>query len=86
MTTTQGRFRREPGARPPGGSPRAGNALLLPPLLVLIGLMLAAVAYIVYILWPRWPGIPVALDAPEIPITIAGVTFDVPPTAIRVPG
>jgi hypothetical protein len=49
-----------------------------------MALMLAAVAYIVYVLWPRWPGVPVALDAPELPITIAGVAFNVPPAAVRV--
>jgi hypothetical protein len=67
-----------------GGARRASGGLLLPPLL-LFALMLAAVAYIVYVLWPRWPGAPAALDAPELPITIAGVVFDVPPAAIRVP-
>jgi hypothetical protein len=76
---TMSRFRREPGARPADGS------LLLPPILLLIALMLAAVAYIVYVLWPRWPGAPVALDAPELPVTIAGVAFNVPPGAIRMP-
>ena len=72
-------------ARPLRGSRRAGGGLLLPPLLLLLALILAAVAYIVYVLWPRWPGTPVALDAPEFPITIAGIVFDVPPGAIRVP-
>jgi len=80
---TLGRFGREPGASPQRR--RAGGGLLLPPLLVLLALMLAAVAYVVYVLWPRWPAIPVALDAPELPITIAGVAFEVPPAAIRVP-
>ena len=82
---TFGRFGREPGATPQRGSGRAGGGLLLPPLLVLFALMLAAVAYVVYVLWPRWPAVPVALDAPELPITIAGVAFEVPPAAIRVP-
>jgi hypothetical protein len=72
-------------ATPLGGRRRAGGGLLLPPLLLLLALILAAVAYIVYVLWPRWPGTPVALDAPEFPITIAGIVFDVPPGAIRVP-
>jgi hypothetical protein len=81
---TLGRFMREMRASPRGGSRRAGG-LLLPPLMLLIALMLAAVAYIVYVLWPRWPGVPVALDAPELPITIGGVAFNVPPAAIRVP-
>jgi hypothetical protein len=82
--TTLGRFTRELGARPQGGSRRADGGLLLPPLLVLIALAFAAIAYIVYVLWPRWPGSPVALDVPELPITIAGVGFNVPPAAIRV--
>jgi hypothetical protein len=82
---TLGHFKPEPGGRPPGGSRRARGGLLLPPLLLLIALMLVAMAYVVYVLWPRWPGAPVALDAPEIPITIAGVAFNVPPAAIRMP-
>jgi hypothetical protein len=82
---TLGRFMREMRANPRGRSRRAGSGLLLPPLMLLLALMLAAVAYIVYVLWPRWPGVPVALDAPELPITIGGVAFDVPPAAIRVP-
>jgi hypothetical protein len=44
-----------------------------------------AFIYVVYVLWPRWPGPPVGVDAPALPITIAGVTFNVPPAAIRVP-
>lgn len=38
---------------------------------------------ILSILWPRWPA---AVDpaAPDLPITVAGVTFNVPPAAIRV--
>jgi hypothetical protein len=44
-----------------------------------------AFIYVVYVLWPRWPGPPVGADAPALPITIAGVTFNVPPAAIRVP-
>jgi hypothetical protein len=82
---TLGQFKPEPGARPPRGSRRARGGLLLPPILLLIALMLAAMAYVVYVLWPRWPGTPVALDAPEIPITVAGVAFNVPPAAIRMP-
>ena len=34
-------------------------------------------------LWPTWPSAPVALDAPALPITVAGVLFEVPPAAIR---
>jgi hypothetical protein len=82
---TLGHFKPEPGGRPPRGSRRARGGLLLPPILLLIALMLAAMAYVVYVLWPRWPAAPVALDAPEIPITVAGVAFNVPPAAIRMP-
>jgi hypothetical protein len=82
---TLGHFKPAPGAKPPRGSRRARGGLLLPPILLLIALMLAAMAYVVYVLWPRWPGAPVALDAPEIPITVAGVAFNVPPAAIRMP-
>jgi len=82
---TLGRWRREPEALPLRGARPAGGNLLLPPILILIALMLAAVAYIGYVLWPRWPGAPVALDAPELPITISGVAFEVPPAAIRMP-
>ncbi len=81
---TSSLFKRGLRASPQGGSGRAGGGLLLPPLLLLAALMFAAVAYIVYVLWPRWPGMPVALDAPELPITIGGVAFNVPPAAVRV--
>jgi hypothetical protein len=80
-----GLFKRGLRASPQSGARDAGGGLLLPPLLLLTALMLAAVAYIIYVLWPRWPGVPVALDAPELPITIGGVAFNVPPAAIRVP-
>jgi hypothetical protein len=43
------------------------------------------VGLVVYLLWPRWPAGSVAPDAPELPITIAGVAFNLPPAAIRVP-
>jgi hypothetical protein len=55
------------------------------PLVVFAALVLLAFVYIGYVLWPRWPGPPVGLDAPPLPITIAGVTFNLPPAAIRVP-
>lgn len=77
--TTLGQFRRGPQG------PRGASApLLVWPLLLLMALMVAAVAYVVYILWPRWPAEPVALDSPELPITIAGTPFKIPPAAIRV--
>ena len=56
-------------------------------LLVAVVLLIAAaaVALIAYVLWPRWPGAAIAPDAPALPITVAGVAFNVPPAAIRVP-
>jgi hypothetical protein len=55
----------------------------------MLGMTLASAicvaAFTSYVLWPRRPGPPVALDAPALPITVSGVTFNVPPAAIRVP-
>ncbi len=62
--------------------PRPGNPLLLP-LAVFAGAGFLALICIGYVLWPRWPGPPLHVDAPTIPITIAGVAFNVPPAAIR---
>ena len=53
------------------------------PVALLAVLVLAAGSFVSYVLWPTWPGAPVALDAPTVPITVAGVLFDVPPAAIR---
>ena len=46
------------------------------------GLILTA-APVAYVLWPQ--AAPVAPDAPSLPIQIGGITFNVPPAAIRVP-
>lgn len=62
---------------------RSGGLLLLP-LLALAALVVAAGTFVSYVLWPTWPGAAVPLNAPAVPITIAGVLFDVPPAAIRV--
>jgi hypothetical protein len=44
----------------------------------------AAVGTLVaYLLWPTWPTSQVALDAPAIPVIVAGVLFNVPPAAVR---
>jgi hypothetical protein len=56
---------------------------LAAPLLLLAGAVLIAALYIGYVLWPRWPDAPVALDAPSLPIVIAGVNFNIEPAAIR---
>ena len=83
--TILGQIRRELRTSPHAGARRGGGGgLLLAPLMLLTTLVFGAVTYIVFVLWPRWPAEPVALDAPEIPITVAGVAFNIPPAAIRV--
>jgi hypothetical protein len=53
------------------------------PFAIFFGVTLLAAGYVGYVLWPRWPGPPVSADAPSLPIVVAGVTFNVPPAAIR---
>lgn len=60
-----------------------GFSLLGFPTLVFLAATLAAGLYVAYVLWPRWPGTAVTLDAPTLPITIAGETFNIEPAAIR---
>jgi hypothetical protein len=63
---------------------RSGSHNLLAlPLLMLLGGMMLAVLTIAWLLWPRWPAPDSAIDAPAFPITIQGVTFNIPPGAIR---
>jgi hypothetical protein len=47
-------------------------------------LVLGAGTFVSFVLWPTWSGAAVALDAPAIPVTVAGVLLNVPPAAIRV--
>ena len=63
----------------------AGRSPLAAPLVVFAAATLVAAAYVAYVLWPRWPDAPVTLDAPSLPITVAGVTFNIEPAAIRMP-
>ncbi len=60
-----------------------GHNPLAAPLLAFAGAVLIAAAYIAYVLWPRWPQTQVSLNAPSLPIVIAGVTFNIEPAAIR---
>jgi hypothetical protein len=59
------------------------RAVLSLPFVVMVLIAAAVVAFVSYVLWPAWPSEPAALDAPAIPVTVAGVLFDVPPAAIR---
>src|SRR5499427_3974594 len=61
----------------------SGKSQLLLPLIVFATVAFTAFIYIGYVLWPRWPT--PRLDAPALPITVAGVAFNLPPAAIRVP-
>jgi hypothetical protein len=63
--------------------PRSRSLWLLP-VALLSTLLLLAGGGGAYLLWPVWPEA-VAIDAPPLPITISGVTFNVPPAAIRAP-
>ncbi|HYI30025.1 MAG TPA: hypothetical protein VD863_19480, partial [Bradyrhizobium sp.] len=57
----------------------AARRLLVPlSILAMVGLAGAPIAYM---LWPQAQ--PVAPDAPSLPITVGGTTFNVPPAAIR---
>src|SRR5205823_7086800 len=68
--------------RPPR---RPGPRPLVLPLIVFAAVALLALAYVAYVLWPRWPGAAADPNAPAIPIIVAGLTFNVPPAAIRAP-
>jgi hypothetical protein len=63
---------------------RRKASFLVPPFALLAVLALATGAFISYALWPTWPQMPITLKAPPLPVTVAGVLFDVPPAAIRV--
>jgi hypothetical protein len=60
-----------------------GHSPLFAPALAFVGLACLAAGYIVYALWPRWPGAPVSLEAPPLPIVVAGQMFNIEPAAIR---
>jgi hypothetical protein len=63
---------------------RHGGSLAVP-VLALVFMALCASAFIAYVLWPRWPDPVVAADTPAIPVMVAGVVFNIPPAAMRVP-
>src|SRR5262245_11807009 len=64
---------------------RQYSGLLTLPLLAAGCAVAAATGFIVYVLWPGWQGLPLGPNAPALPVTVAGVGFNVPPAAIRVP-
>ncbi len=62
---------------------RKSRSFLLLPLAGLVLLLAALGTFVSYVLWPTWPSAAIPLDAPAVPVTIAGVLFNVPPAAIR---
>lgn len=62
---------------------RSARGFTVLPLSLLFVPLIAAGCFVAYVLWPSWPSAPVALDAPALPITVAGVLFELPPAAIR---
>jgi len=74
---------RQPRNRAPGR--KSGPRPLVLPLAAFAGMALLAIAYVAYVLWPRWPGPAFDSSAPALPIVVEGVTFNVPPAAIRTP-
>jgi len=65
---------------------RTTETLLLLTMLALVSLGVTALGFVAYALWPRWPEAAAAADAPSLPITVAGVRFNVPPQAMRMAG
>jgi hypothetical protein len=63
---------------------RTAGGFLVVPLILLFALGFLTLAYVAYVLWPRWPAAAVAPDAPALPVVVAGVTFNIPPAAMRV--
>src|ERR1022692_2713491 len=61
----------------------AGRSPLAGPLLLFAAVTLVAAVYVAYVLWPRWPDSAVTLDAPSLPVIVAGVYFNIEPAAIR---
>jgi hypothetical protein len=64
-------------------SRRKAGGLLTSPFALFAALVAAAAGFVAYVLWPTWPSTPADLDAPALPVTVAGVLFQVPPAAIR---
>ncbi|HMJ41592.1 MAG TPA: hypothetical protein VK522_04835 [Pseudolabrys sp.] len=72
-----------PSARRRSGKRRAGHSPLAGPVLLFAAVVVTAALYVTYVLWPRWPEAPVSLDAPSLPVIIAGTFFNIEPAAIR---
>jgi len=63
---------------------RKSRSFVLLPLASLVLLLAAVGTFLSYVLWPSWPNAAIPVDAPAVPVTVAGVLFNVPQAAIRV--
>ena len=70
-------------AVPRGKIRRKSRSFLLLPIAGLVLLVGTVGTLVSYLLWPTWPNAAIPLDAPAVPVTIAGVLFNVPQAAIR---
>ena len=52
-------------------------------LVIAAAITAAVVTTVSYMLWPTWPKSEISLDAPAIPVIVAGVLFNVPPASVR---
>jgi hypothetical protein len=52
-------------------------------LAIWVTILIVIAAFCSYLLWPTWPKLPASLEAPTVPVTVAGVLFNVPPGAAR---
>jgi hypothetical protein len=66
-----------------GQSRERARAVLTWPFALMVLIVVGAAVFVSDVLWPTWPSESVSLDAPAIPITVAGVLFDVPAASIR---
>ncbi len=62
---------------------RRAAAIFTLPFVFSLVLVAGVTGFISFVLWPTWPSTPVPIDAPAIPVAVAGVLFNVPPAAIR---
>ena len=62
---------------------RRARGMLWLPIAIFVAGVTAAGIWVTYILWPRWPAADISVHAPSLPITVNGVNFNIPPTAIR---
>jgi hypothetical protein len=62
---------------------RRGGGISARVALAFLGIATLAAGSVAYLLQPPWPGAPAPIDAPPLPIMVAGVVFNVPPAAFR---